>query len=77
MASIKIFAGNRQGLLMEVSKVFTENKLDISSINTHTSKQDVVTLELSFVVTGRDQLTHVIEKLRQIQSVIDIERTTG
>ena len=77
MASIKIFAGNRQGLLMEVSKVFTENKLDISSINTHTSKQDVVTLELSFVVTGRDQLTHVIEKLRQIQGVMDIERTTG
>ena len=77
MASIKIFANNRQGLLMEVSKVFTENKLDISSINTHTSKQDVATLDLSFVVTGRDQLTHVIEKLRQIQGVLDIERTTG
>ena len=77
MASIKIFANNRQGLLMEVSKVFTENKLDISSINTHTSKQDVATLDLSFVVTGRDQLTHVIEKLRQIPGVLDIERTTG
>ena len=77
MASIKIFANNRQGLLMEVSKVFTENKLDISSINTHTSKQDVASLELSFVVTGRDQLTHVIEKLRQIPGVLDIERTTG
>jgi len=76
-ASIKIFANNRQGLLMEVSKVFTENKLDISSINTHTSKQDVASLELSFVVTGRDQLTHVIEKLRQIPGVLDIERTTG
>lgn len=76
-ASIKIFANNRQGLLMEVSKVFTENKLDISGINTHTSKQDVATLDLSFVVTGRDQLTHVIEKLRQIQGVLDIERTTG
>ena len=76
-ASIKIFANNRQGLLMEVSKVFTENKLDISSINTHTSKQDVASLDLSFVVTGRDQLTHVIEKLRQIPGVLDIERTTG
>ena len=77
MASIKIYAHNRQGLLMDVSKVFTENKLDISSINTHTSKQEVASLELSFVVTGRDQLAHVIEKLRQIQGVMDIERTTG
>ena len=76
-ASIKIYAHNRQGLLMDVSKVFTENKLDITSINTHTSKQEVASLDLSFVVTGRDQLAHVIEKLRQIQGVLDIERTTG
>ena len=62
---------------MEVSKVYTENKIDISAINTHTSKQDVVTFDISFVVSGRDELNHVIEKLRQIQGVIDIERTTG
>ena len=77
LCGIKIYANNRQGLLMEVSKVYTENKIDISSINTHTSKQDVVTFDISFVVTGRDELNHVIEKLRQIPGVIDIERTTG
>ena len=77
LSSIKIYVNNRQGLLMEVSKVFTENKLDISSINTHISKQGVATLDLSFVVAGRDELNHVVEKLRQIPGVIDIERTTG
>jgi len=77
MSSIKLYANNRQGLLMEVSKVFTENKIDISSINTHTSKQGIVTLELSFVVSGRDELNHVVEKLRQISGILDIERTTG
>ena len=76
-SSIKIFANDRAGLLMEISKIFTENKIDISSINTHTSKQGVVTMELSFVVGGREELNHVIEKLRQIAGVIDIERTTG
>lgn len=77
LSSIKIFANNRQGLLMEVSKVFTENKIDINSINTHNSKQGVASLDLSFVVSGRDELNHVVEKLRQIAGVIDIERTTG
>lgn len=77
LSSIKIYANNRQGLLMEVSKVFTESKIDINAINTHTSKQDVATLDISFVVGGRDELNHVIEKLRQIAGVIDIERTTG
>ena len=77
MSSVKVFANNRQGMLMEISKVFTENKIDINSINTHTSKQEVATLDISFVVSGRDQLNHIVEKLRQIPGVIDIERTTG
>ena len=77
LTSIKVFANNRQGMLMEISKIFTENKLDINSINTHTSKQDIATLDISFVVSGREQLNHIVEKLRQIPGVIDIERTTG
>lgn len=76
-ASLRVYTANRPGMLMEVSKVFTENQINISSINTHTSKQDVVTIELSFVIGGRDQLNHVIEKLRQIAGVLDIERTAG
>ena len=77
LTGIKIFANNRQGLLMEISKIFTESKIDINSINTHISKQGVATLELSFIVGTRDELAHVVEKLRQIPSVIDIERTAG
>ena len=77
LSGIKLYANDRQGLLMEVSKVFTENKLDISSINTHLSKQGVATMELGFIISGRDELTRVVEKLRQIPGVIDIERTAG
>lgn len=77
LSGIKVFANNRQGLLMEVSKVFTESKIDINSINTHTSKQGIATMEISFTVSGREQLGHVVEKLRQISGVIDIERTAG
>ncbi len=76
-ASLRIYTTNRQGLLMEVSKVFTEGQININSINTHTSKQDVVTIEMSFDIGGRDQLNHVIEKLRQIVGVLDIERAAG
>lgn len=77
LASINLYANDRQGLLMEVSKVFTENKIDINAINTRLSKQGTVTMELAFVVRGRDELNHIIEKLRQIVGVLDIERTVG
>ena len=77
LSGIKVFAHNRQGFLMEVSKIFTENKIDINSINTHVSKQGIATMELGFAVGDREELNKIVEKLRQIPGVIDIERTTG
>ena len=77
LAELKIFADDRRGLLLDVSKVFTEEKIDVKSMNTRTSKKGTATMEMGFVVHGREELNRVIEKLRQIENVIDIERTTG
>ncbi len=77
MSGVKVYANDRRGFLMDVSKTFTEEKINISSINTHVSKQGVVTMELNFVVRGREELNRMLEKLRQIEGVLDIERTTG
>ncbi len=76
-ATIKIFANNRHGLLADVSRALTEKDIDIISMNTRTSKQGLATMETSFQVTSRDQLREIVDKIRQIDSVIDIERTTG
>ncbi len=77
LANIKLYANDRPGLLMDISKIFTEYKIDIRSMNVRTSKQGIATDEMSFIVKGRDELTRIIEKLRQIESVIDIERSAG
>ena len=77
VANIKIFANNRSGLLADISKALTEKNLDIISMNTRTSKQGLATLETSFQVGSRDQLREIVEKIRAIDSVIDIERTSG
>ena len=72
-----MYASDRQGLLMDVSKVFTEEKIDVKSMNIRTSKKGTATLDMGFIVYGREQLDGVIKKLRQLDGVIDIERTTG
>ena len=46
-------------------------------MNTRVSNQGVATIELGFVVRGREELSRIVEKLRQIEGVIDIERTAG
>ncbi len=76
-ATIKIFANNRSGLLADISRTLSEKDIDIISMNTRTSKQGLATMETSFQVSSRDQLREIVDKIRQIDSVIDIERTTG
>ena len=76
-AEIKIYGNNRTGLLVDITKVFTEREIDIDSIHSKTSKQGIATLDVSFSTKGREELTSVVERLRQIESIIDIERTTG
>lgn len=76
-AEIKIFANNRNGLLADVSKALTEKNLDILSLNTRVSKQGIVTMSVAFEISSREELLRIIEKVRTIESVVDIERTTG
>ena len=76
-AEIVIYANNRNGLLADISKALTEKNIDIRSMNTRTSKQGIATLQTSFEIGSREELNRVIEKIRTIDSVIDIERTTG
>ena len=76
-AELKIFGNNRTGLLVDITRVFTEREIDINSIHSKTSKQGIATIEVSFSTKGRAELTSVIDKLRQVESIIDIERTTG
>ena len=76
-AGLKVFGNNRTGLLVDVSKVFTERGIDISSIHSKTNKQGIATIEVSFCVKGRSELVSLIDKIRMVESVLDIERTTG
>ncbi len=77
MAEIEIYANNRNGLLADISKTLTEKNINILSMNTRISKQGVATLQTAFEVESREELNRVIEKIRGIESVMDIERTTG
>ncbi|MCD7864950.1 MAG: DUF5913 domain-containing protein, partial [Clostridiales bacterium] len=77
LAELKIFANNRTGLLVDISKIFTERGIDIVTINSRTSKKNVATITVSFHTKGKDELTSLTEKLRQIENIFDIERTTA
>ncbi|MCB6609529.1 bifunctional (p)ppGpp synthetase/guanosine-3',5'-bis(diphosphate) 3'-pyrophosphohydrolase [[Clostridium] symbiosum] len=74
---IKIFANNRIGMFVDISKVFTERQIDITSMNVRTSKQGKATIMMAFDIHGIEELNKLTDKLRQIEGVLDIERTAG
>ena len=71
---IRIYANNRNGLLVDISKTLTEKNISILSMNTRTNKQGLVTMEISFEIAGQEELGRVIDKLQGIESVVDVER---
>lgn len=77
LAEINIYANNRNGLLADISKALTEKNINILSLNTRTSKQGVVTMSIMFETTGKEELNKVIDRIRNIESIVDIERKSG
>ncbi len=74
---IRIFAHNRTGLLVDITKIFTERHIDVRSVSSRMSKGGTATISYEFQVPGKDALGELIGKIRQVESVIDIQRTTG
>ncbi len=72
---IIIYAYDRMGLLLEITKIFTENKIDVKSMNTRTSKQGIATITVGFGIRGVESLRELTKKLRAVDGIKDIQRT--
>ena len=76
-AEINIYAGNRKGLIVDISRLFTEDNIDVRFMNSRVNKKQLATINLGFVVSGKEELNRLIDNLRKIDGVTDIERATG
>ena len=63
------------GILFDITKVFTENKIDVKSMNSKTSKQGIATINIGFAIRGVDALSELAKKLMNVEGIKDIQRT--
>ena len=63
--------------LFDISRIFTENNIDVKSMNVRTTKQERATITVGFETHGVEQLDRLISKLKSVESVNDIERSTN
>ena len=70
-----IYAYDRIGVLLDITKVFTESGITIRNVNSRTSKQGIATITIGFAIRGVEALHTLTAKIRQVESVKDIQRT--
>ncbi|NWG39923.1 MAG: bifunctional (p)ppGpp synthetase/guanosine-3',5'-bis(diphosphate) 3'-pyrophosphohydrolase [Hydrogenophilaceae bacterium] len=70
---IRLRAFDRQGLLRDVSDVFTKERVDVLRVNTETVGE-YANMALMVSVREAAQVGRLVNKLGQVQSVIEVER---
>ena len=78
-AEVRIFANNshKTETLLEVIRILNENNLSINSTTVRPGKNDVSTILVAFEVHSTAQLNAMMNRIRQIEYVVDVERTSG
>jgi guanosine-3',5'-bis(diphosphate) 3'-pyrophosphohydrolase len=75
MTEINIYANDSKGLVFSLSKIFNEENINLTGMNVRVNKQ--ATVSVKFEIRSKEQLNKLIAKIRNVEGIIDIERTTG
>jgi len=76
-ANIHIAAGDRPGILMDVSQVMLNLGISMKSINAKTDRGGAVSVQLSFDVNNAVELNNVIKNLKKIRTVTEVYRVNN
>ncbi len=73
--SIHVEAFDRQGLLSDVSKVLTDEKVDVVGVNTQSNKLDQsAVMSIDIEISDLSQLGRVMDKINQLQNIVSVSR---
>lgn len=75
---LRIFTLDRTGMLFDISKILTENGLNVTAMNCKSnSRSGRATITVSFEIRSVDQLKSMAAKLKMVPGVLDVERSVG
>lgn len=71
---IEIMAIDRIGYISEVTRKISDTKLNVISITTRVTKDNIVLINVMIAVRNIESLTRLIDSIRNIKSTIDVYR---
>ena len=73
---VLVIAGDRKGLLRDISSVFADDDVDVVGVNTHSDRStDTAAMRFTVEVRDMDHLERVLGKLHQVPDVLDVRRS--
>jgi GTP pyrophosphokinase len=75
-ASLDVMCEDKAGLVMEITRLLVEEKINLDSINSRKNK-DGTTVNIKFPITGKGMLEKLISKILNINGVYDVARTVS
>ena len=76
-AEIRIFANSKPGMLVQISKIMAARDIDISSMNIRVNKQGLATVLMGFEISSAEELQKIMDKIKAIDGIIEVERSRG
>jgi GTP pyrophosphokinase len=77
LVEIQVEALDRKSLLSDVTRVLSENHVNILAASVNTSSDRVAISRFAFEMGDPKYLSHVLSAVRRIDGVFDVYRTTG
>lgn len=77
LVDIHIYAGDRKGLLQDISSVFSNEEIDVLGVNTQSDRRkETANMRFTVEVENVSKLSRVLEKLAQVPDVLQVQRQT-
>ncbi len=74
---IQVEAIDRKGLISDVTTVLSEMKISINTLNARVTKDQMAILNMILEVNNTEHLKKLMQKLKNLKSVLDISRVTA
>ena len=77
ITEIQITGSDRMGIILDISRILTDMKLAVKSLNARTTKNHEAVFNIRIEITHTYQLDELTRKVMQIPDVVEIERVSS
>jgi len=72
--AIEVEAIDRPRLATDIMNVIADTKININAINARAVSRNLALVDLKIEVDSQEQLTHIMEKIKRVQDVLEVRR---